>query len=85
MVHGTSSNPEAFLSAGQTELFANLRDILSKVAIDGKGGSSVVVENITIQTNKLNNNQDFKTAGVTLAEAFNTAISRRGLNMNTKR
>ena len=86
MVHGTSSSPEAFLNADQTALFANLRDILAKVAVGGDSiQSSINIENITIQTNQMNSNQDFKSAGETLAKAFNSAIKSRGINLNTKR
>jgi hypothetical protein len=85
MVHGTSSNPEAFLNANQTEMFANLTSALSKISIDGGPSESIVIENITIQTQQLNNKQDFNSAGKVLAEAFNSAIGRRGIGVNTKR
>ena len=85
LVHGTSSSPEAFLNADQTALFANLRDVLASMKVGSGASSSITIENITIQTTQLNNNQDFKSAGNALAEAFNSAINRRGLNLNTKR
>lgn len=85
MVHGTLSNPEAFLNADQTALFANLRDVLASMKVGGGASTGITIENITIQTAQLNNNQDFKSAGNALAEAFSSAINRRGLNLNTKR
>lgn len=85
LVHGTSTNPEAFLNADQTALFANLRDVLSSMAVGSGTSAPITIENITIQTTQLNNNQDFKSAGNALAEAFSSAINRRGLNLNTKR
>jgi hypothetical protein len=47
--------------------------------------STVNIENIEIKTDSLNNNQDFNRAGETLANAFNNAIQRRGLMINTKK
>ena len=85
MVHGSKTQPEAFLNAKQTELFANLRDMLQKVSVDSNSSSGFVIENITIQTQELNNNQDFKKAGRTLADEFASAIRSRGLNLNVKR
>jgi hypothetical protein len=85
MVHGSSSKPEAFLNASQTEMFATLSDALAKISIGSGNSESFVIENITIQTNQLNNKQDFNAAGKTLAEAFSSAISRRGIAVNTKR
>ena len=70
-VHGTPTKPEAFLNADQTEMFAKLRDYLSSVEFGNESNSSVVVEkNITIQTQQLNNKQDFDAAGKVLADAF---------------
>jgi hypothetical protein len=86
MVHGSSTTPEAFLNAEQTALFGSLRDILSNISLSpGDSSSSINIENITISTNSLNNKQDFRKAGTELATAFNAAIGRRGLNINTKR
>lgn len=85
-VHGTSTRPEAFLSAQQTQLFANLRDTLQQSSsTKSNAPGAFTIENITIQTESLNRNQDFKKAGGTLADAFSKAISRRGLPVNTKR
>jgi hypothetical protein len=86
MVHGTKSKPEAFLNAEQTEMFGNLRDSLSKISFEPSNISETVsIGNITISTQSMNNNQDFKKAGQSLAEAFNAAINRRGVSVNTKR
>lgn len=85
-VHGTKTQPEAFLNAKQTELFANLRDILQRANFSGSSeNNSLVIENITIQTQSMNNEQDFKKAGRTLADELEKAISRRGISVNAKR
>ena len=95
MVHGTPSNPEAFLDAGDTK---NMRALLN--AIDFMMNSpintqaqtesintdnSVVIENINIQTNELNNQQDFRQSGQIFAEEFAKAIRQRGININVKK
>ena len=85
MVHGSSSKPEAFLNASQTEMFAALTNALAKISISGGNSENISIENITIQTTQLNNKQDFDTAGKVLADAFSKAIGRRGLSVNAKR
>ena len=85
MVHGSSSKPEAFLNAEQTEMFAALTSALSKVSISGGNSENITIENITIQTQQLNNKQDFDAAGRVLADAFGKAIGRRGISVNAKR
>lgn len=45
----------------------------------------VEIGEINIHTDHLDNNQDFAQAGETLAEAFDNAIRRRGINVNAKR
>ena len=95
MVHGSPTRPEAFLSADDTanmqRLFEALSyvmssnlDISSSTAVTNTN-SNVTVEQIVIQTNELNNNQDFRTAGNILAEEFSNAIRRRGISTNVKR
>jgi chaperonin cofactor prefoldin len=85
MVHGSRTAPEAVLSAEQTQMFMGLRDTLSNLSLDGSAGSSINIEGITIKTESMNNNQDFNRAGEVLAEAFQSAINRRGVTVNTKR
>ncbi|MFW6311835.1 MAG: hypothetical protein ACOC1K_06330 [Nanoarchaeota archaeon] len=85
MVHGSNSSPEAILNAEQTALFAKLRDALQSANNFDSNSSSISIENITIQTQEMNNNQDFKKAGETLAKAFSSAIKSRGLNLNLKK
>ena len=85
MLHGSSSAPEAVLNPQQTQMFMGLRDALSNISLEGEAGSSINIEEITIKTDSLNNNQDFNRAGEVLAEAFQSAISRRGVTINTKR
>lgn len=84
MLHGSPGRPEAVLSADQTVAFKKLAEGLN----NNKSFSSsdgVTIGNITIQTNSMNNNQDFKAAGRALAREFEAAISRRGIGVNTKR
>lgn len=85
MLHGSRSAPEAVLTAEQTQMFMGLRDALSNISLDGEAGSSINIEEIIIKTDSLNNNQDFNRAGEALAEAFQGAINRRGVTINTKR
>jgi hypothetical protein len=84
-VHGSSASPEAFLNPQQTQMFIGLRDALQGLSFENGNGSTVNIENIEIKTDSLNNNQDFNRAGETLANAFNNAIQRRGLMINTKK
>lgn len=84
MLHGSPGRPEAVLSADQTVAFKKLAEGLN----NNKNFSSsdgVTIGNITIQTNSMNNNQDFKAAGRALAREFEAAINRRGIGVNTKR
>jgi hypothetical protein len=86
MVHGTKTKPEAFLNSEQTEMFGNLRDTLSNINFEPTNMSeSISIGNITISTQSMNSNQDFRKAGQSIAEAFNSAINRRGVSINTKR
>ena len=85
MVHGSSSKPEAFLNAEQTEMFAALTSSLSKISISSGNSENITIENITIQTNQLNNKQDFDAAGKSLAQAFSSAIKKRGISVNTRK
>jgi hypothetical protein len=85
MVHGSRTSPEAVLNPEQTQMFMGLRDTLSNLSLDGSAGSSINIEGITIKTESMNNNQDFNRAGEVLAEAFQSAINRRGVTVNTKR
>lgn len=86
MLHGSKSAPEAVLNPMQTEMFLGLRDALEKVSFNSNGASaSVNIENISISTASLNNNQDFKRAGESLADAFKNAIQRKGITVNTNK
>jgi hypothetical protein len=85
MLHGSSTSPEAVLNPQQTQMFMGLRDALQGLSFDGAANATVNIENIEIKTDSLNNNQDFNRAGETLANAFNNAIQRRGLMINTKK
>jgi len=89
-VDGTPSKPEAFLSADDTLLIRHMLDGLAYSPtkamqnIDGDS-NSISIGSIVIQTNNLNNNQDFKKAGSILAQEFAKVIQERGLNVNTKK
>ena len=88
MVHGSPSEPEAFLNSAQTELLSKLTKSLmlsTTPQVDGVESNNFVIENITIQPQQLNNNQDWKSAGTTLAEEFKQAIRNRGIPVNAKR
>lgn len=93
IVHGSPSSPEAFLSAQDTKnmqlLFAVLNDVVAKSssinADTANGANNITIDNINIQTNELNNNQDFRTAGQIFAEEFGKAIKQRGLNINVRK
>lgn len=84
-VHGSARDPEMVLSADQTQMFFKLRDALASFNLDGGSNGNISIENITIQTNELNNNQDFANAGKVLATEFKKAISRRGISINAKK
>jgi hypothetical protein len=67
-------------------MFGNLRDSLSKISFEPSSISETVsIGNISISTQSMNSNQDFKKAGQVLADAFNSAINRRGISVNTKK
>lgn len=91
LVHGTVTNPEAFLSAEDNITIKTLLSVLN--SIRGSNSSSdiledkesIIIENITIQTSQLNDNQDFKAAGRILAEEFAKAARKRGINQNVKK
>jgi len=85
MLHGSSSNPEAVLSAEQTQMFITLRDALGKITVGSGSSESIVIENIEIKTDKLNSTQDFDAAGKVLASAFSKAIKNRGITTNVRR
>lgn len=95
-VDGTPSDPEAFLSAADTKNMRALLDAIqmtldSKTAIIRNTGTfdsateNIHIENINIQTNELNNSQDFRTSGQAFADEFAKAIRQRGMNINVKR
>ena len=87
-VDGSLSNPEAFLSAADTqlisELVANLK-IASAPNTDIDKDNNITIGTIVIQPNELKNNQDWKSAGTILAQEFKKAIRDRGLPVNAKR
>jgi hypothetical protein len=85
MLHGSKSSPEAVLSPSQTEMFIGLRNALEQINFDANGGGSINIEKIAISTASMNNNQDFKRAGETLAESFRNAIQRKGITLNTNK
>jgi hypothetical protein len=86
MLHGSKSSPEAVLNPMQTEMFMGLRDALEQVILNSdSNGNGINIENISISTESMNSNQDFKRAGETLAESFRNAIQRKGITLNTNK
>lgn len=93
MVHGSQSRPEAFLDAVDTQNMRILLDTLQQNLIGGirsrqdafDGQNNISIGQISIQTNQLNNAQDFGEAGKALAQEFSRAIQQRGINVNVKR
>lgn len=89
-VDGTLSDPEAFLSAADTrliqDLIANLELKYNNIQpLEESNLTNILIENITIQTTELNNNQDWSNAGKILAEEFAKASQKRGININVKK
>lgn len=90
-VHGTSTRPEAFLSAADTQLIANLVSSLnygslqSALSIDSGATGGVVIENVNISTNELNSDQDFRNSAQIFAEEFNKVMRQRGINRNVNK
>lgn len=93
MVHGTTSNPEAFLDATDTRNIQKLMDLLKSnfnlrlnpISSAYDKTNSFVIENITIETKELNNKQDWAESGKILAEEFAQAVQKRGININVKK
>lgn len=81
MLHGSRTSPEAVLTQDQTKMFMGLRDTLEA----GGTAGGINIGAINIQTNELNNAQDFGKAGRALAAELQKAITRRGITINTKR
>lgn len=84
---GSRSKPEAFLSSVDTVLIRNLVDSLKMPSLytaDDAGGN-INIDRIEIHTDHLDNNQDFVNAGRTLADEFDSAIRRRGINTNARK
>ena len=96
-VDGTTTNPEAFLSADDTKNMRLLLDALQQSLnssmtthvdnndIDDKQVLQVSIGTVDVHTNELNNNQDFADASQVFATEFANAIQRRGLNLNVKK
>lgn len=94
-VHGSPMSPEAFLDASDTALLSSLLESINLIisgdfdketnSFEENDNSSISIENINIQTNNLNNTQDFRSAGTALAKEFAKAIRDRGINVNVKK
>ena len=84
-VDGTKSNPEAFLNAHQTAMFENLTASLEKMYnnnSDIANGSPITIENVTVNTNQLNNGQDWYASGGKLAQGLQDTLRKRGIVTN---
>lgn len=96
-VDGTPSKPEAFLSAQDTFNIGRLLDAFnimlststpavdSEYFTDSNYTTDIKIEQININTQQLNNSQDFTSAGKILAKEFAKVIQERGLNVNVRK
>ena len=85
MVHGSTNNPEAFLSAKDTKNFEELKIALNNSNLTNSEKDALIIEEINISTQSLNNNQDWNNAGVQLGIALKNALRNRGIVTNLKR
>lgn len=86
IVHGTTTDPEAFLSATDTRNMRFFMDALDKVFVPFMGGgilgrttgttntNSITIENFTIQLERLETDQDFELLGEKVADYLGRAI-----------
>jgi hypothetical protein len=92
MVHGTPNNPEAFLNASQTAMFADLAAGLqaiynrpSNYTDDYEDSSEVTIENLTISLDTSLTKDNVSEVGQSLADALFDGIRRSGYNLNIKK
>ena len=88
MVHGNPSSPEAFLSAKDTKNFEVLKSVLEKAISTNtisNSSSDIVIEELNIETQELNNDQDWYKAGTQVGRALKQAMHERGIVTNLKK
>lgn len=92
MVHGSSSQPEAFLNASQTALFSQLAkgleafySISSGYKNSTEDNNSVVIENFTIAVDATLTDNNVQQTGESLADALLEGLRRTGVSVNMKK
>lgn len=92
MVHGSTSNPEAFLNASQTAMFAQLSKNLEAFYSHSSGyngptddNNSVVIENFTIAVDATLTDSNVQQTGESLADALLEGLRRTGISVNMKK
>lgn len=87
MVHGTTNNPEAFLSAKDTANFEALKLSLDRAYSknDTVLGGDIIIQGINIETTQLNTEQDWYRSGKQFGTALQAALRERGLVSNIKK
>lgn len=91
-VDGTSRNPEAFLSADQTQLFASLGSTLQGIYNRGNGYSTdnvennnIVIEGINVNVSgTLNSEIGLENTGNNIADALLEGLRRNGIAINRR-
>ena len=91
MVHGSPSQPEAFLNASQTTLIKHFADSLEMVytkpavfTSEYEGSQTITIDNFTVAVDAELNNDNIQEVGDSLAEALFDGIRRSGFNLNIK-
>ena len=93
MVHGSSSQPEAFLNANQTALFSklasNLELFYTKASPyannDANHSNNVVIENFTVAVDATLTDRNVQQTGESLADALLEGLRRTGISVNMKK
>ena len=93
MVHGSSSQPEAFLNANQTALFSklasNLELFYTKASPyannDANHSNNVVIENFTVAVDATLTDHNVQQTGESLADALLEGLRRTGISVNMKK
>ena len=91
-VHGSSSEPEAFLNAQQTKIFAALAAGLEQYYTtpsytpthESTSSDGTVIENINITLQGTLTNDNIQETADSLAQALRSSIQRTGISMNRR-
>ena len=93
MVHGTPSQPEAFLNHSQTELFMQLAQGLEYFYTKPHGirddkintpSNSVTIDNFTIAIDATLTDNNVQKTGYSLADALLDGLRRNGISTNMR-